>query len=148
MDELFERLASIEHERWGDWQRYLHGLCARREDGCLVIPAALVARWERQIATPYADLTEQEREADREQVRRYWALLAEHRRKAAAWDELDADFRSVVVLSYARYDALERKGGAWDRAVEVYHNLGVGPTNLGDLLRVLREGPREEVAGG
>lgn len=73
--ELKEALAAIEHERWADWQRYLHSLCTRNPDGSLTIPAASVAHWERQIATPYADLSEREKQSDREQVDRYWPLI-------------------------------------------------------------------------
>lgn len=43
----------------------------RQEDGSLLIPAQLVARWEAQMATPYAELTEPEKDSDREQVQRY-----------------------------------------------------------------------------
>ncbi|MEO5317779.1 hypothetical protein PV761_04200 [Arthrobacter sp. CC3] len=66
-----ERLAAIEHERWAHWQQYVHDRCQRRDDGSLVVPAELAARWQAQIETPYAELTEEERESDREQVRRY-----------------------------------------------------------------------------
>lgn len=75
------RLAAIEHERWSDWQRYMHGLCqvsvggGRHEDGSLTIPADLVARWERQIATPYVQLSDAEKASDMEQVDRYWHLI-------------------------------------------------------------------------
>ena len=78
-DELFEKLAAIEHERWADWQRYLHSRCTRNIFGerfGLTIPAELVDQWERQIATPYADLSEHEKDSDRKQVRRYWSLVA------------------------------------------------------------------------
>lgn len=64
-------LAAIEHDRWAHWQQYLHDECERREDGSLLIPAKLVARWETQIATPYSELTSKEQESDQEQVRRY-----------------------------------------------------------------------------
>ena len=37
---------------------------------------ALVARWERQIATDYGALSDDEKESDREQVRRYLGLIA------------------------------------------------------------------------
>lgn len=70
-DETVEQLAAIEHERWAHWQRHVHRQCERRDDGSLVIPAALAARWETQTKTPYAELTEQERESDREQVLKY-----------------------------------------------------------------------------
>jgi len=74
--ELLEQLASIEHERWSHWQRYMHAKAARNLDGSLTIPADLVARWERLMETPYAQLTDEERESDREQVRRYLAIVA------------------------------------------------------------------------
>jgi hypothetical protein len=66
-----ELLAAIEHERWASWQRYLHDHCQRLEDGSLVIPPELALRWEAQIETPYADLSEHEKDSDREQVHRY-----------------------------------------------------------------------------
>ena len=83
-DELFERLAAIEHERWSDWQRYVHARCAKiietGETGEEVlrevkIPLELFHQWERQINTPYSELSEEEKESDRDQVRRYWNLI-------------------------------------------------------------------------
>jgi hypothetical protein len=74
---LLERLAAIEHERWAHWQRYLHDQCAQADDGTLVIPKELVERWEAQISTPYAELTPEERESDRDQVRRYLPVIVE-----------------------------------------------------------------------
>lgn len=74
--DLIEQLAAIEHRRWADWQQWMHDQCVRDDDGSLTIPAGLVSRWERQIDTPYADLSEREQESDREQVRRYWPLIA------------------------------------------------------------------------
>ena len=73
---LIEKLAAVEHERWSRWQRYVHSKCTRQSDGSLLLPAELVARWEKQIATKYAELDEMEKESDREQVRRYLPLIA------------------------------------------------------------------------
>ncbi|WP_110590416.1 hypothetical protein [Microbacterium suaedae] len=70
-EQTVERLAAIEHERWAHWQQFVHDQCERQEDGTLLVPAELAARWQTQIETPYAELPEQERESDREQVRRY-----------------------------------------------------------------------------
>ncbi|WP_369023397.1 hypothetical protein [Nocardia cyriacigeorgica] len=70
-EQTIERLAAIEHERWAHWQRYVHDQCDRQLDGSLVMPAELVARWEAQIKTPYAELSKHEQESDREQVRRF-----------------------------------------------------------------------------
>ena len=74
-DTLIEELAAIEHERWSHWQRYVHAKAVRRPDGSLVLSAELVERWERQFGMQYEDLPEDEKESDREQVRRYLPVL-------------------------------------------------------------------------
>lgn len=70
-EEVVEELASVEHERWSHWQRYLHSKCIRNEDGSLTIPAELAQRWELQMNTPYIELSDVEKQSDREQVHRY-----------------------------------------------------------------------------
>ena len=74
--ELLESLAAIEHERWAHWQRFMHEQGKRQPDGSLLLPADLVAKWDRLIDTPYARLTETERESDRDHVRRYLPTVA------------------------------------------------------------------------
>lgn len=83
-DSLHEQLAAIEHQRWADWQQYLHSLCERREDGALIIPADRVKHWERQIDTPYAKLSEAEKAMDREQVDRYWNIAKPQTQEVAS----------------------------------------------------------------
>ncbi|ENU31748.1 MULTISPECIES: hypothetical protein [Acinetobacter] len=73
--ELIEKLAAIEHERWAHWQSYLHSKCLKNDNGSLTIPAELVERWNKQINTGYEELTEDEKESDREQVQKYFYLL-------------------------------------------------------------------------
>lgn len=76
MSELKEKFAAIEHERWADWQAYVFTQCKKEPLHVeLTIPASLVRRWRRQIETPYADLTEEEKQSDRDQVDRYWHLI-------------------------------------------------------------------------
>ena len=75
LDGLVEELASIEHERWSHWQRYMHSKCLRLSDGSLLVPAELVNRWERQYNARYGDLSDEEKDSDREQVRRYLPLV-------------------------------------------------------------------------
>lgn len=76
--ELKEKLAAIEHERWSDWQKWLHSLCKEFEDESgeyVGFPEELYKRWERQIATPYTELSDNEKASDMEQVDRYWPLI-------------------------------------------------------------------------
>ena len=77
LNDTIETLADIEHERWVHWQRYVHSKCMSLPDGTLVIPSDLAAQWERQMATPYCGLSEQEKESDREQVRKYLPSIVE-----------------------------------------------------------------------
>jgi hypothetical protein len=73
---LLEPLAAAEHDRWAHWQRYMHSKGIRQQDGSLLLPAHFVGRWDAQMDKKYADLTETERESDREQVRKYLPIVA------------------------------------------------------------------------
>jgi len=75
-DRVVEALAVAEHDSWARWQRHLHKLCVRNDDGSLVIPAERVAHWEQRIAMPFRDLPGYSQEADRKEVRRALAALA------------------------------------------------------------------------
>jgi spore cortex formation protein SpoVR/YcgB (stage V sporulation) len=77
-EELLETLAAIEHQRWADWQKYVHSKGKEYRDNTFRLPHDLYRQWERQIATPYAELSEAEKESDREQVRRYLHILDVH----------------------------------------------------------------------
>lgn len=87
--EMIDYLADIEHRRWADWQRYLHDQCDQQEDGSLVIPAQLVARWNRQIETPYTDLPNVEKSSDRNEVYRYWSAVRAFFERRGADGSLD-----------------------------------------------------------
>ncbi|QOT19786.1 hypothetical protein [Paenarthrobacter sp. YJN-5] len=82
--EALEITAAVEHARWAHWQKYLHEQCSALEDGSLVIPSHLVRRWEQQIATPYADLSDQEKNSDRDQAQEYLAALIQAHRESGA----------------------------------------------------------------
>lgn len=80
--EFVEKGASMEHNRWAKWQKYLHSKTLLKiksrfdEPDVRVIPIELYERWERQIATDYTNLSEKEKESDREQVREYIPLIS------------------------------------------------------------------------
>ena len=78
LNDLIDELAAVEHARWAHWQRYVHDQGERLPDGRIVLPTNLVERWERQIQTPYQELTEREKQSDRDQVRKVLPVLAQY----------------------------------------------------------------------
>ena len=80
---LVEKLAQLEHERWSHWQRYLHSRGTLQRDGSLLLSARDVQNWDREINTSYAELSDQQKESDREQVRKYLPLIAQALKSAA-----------------------------------------------------------------
>ncbi len=65
-----EELAAYAHNAWRGWMMYLFSKCTNSsvKDGDMVIPKESVDRWKRQVATPYFDLTEEEKKSDRKEA--------------------------------------------------------------------------------
>ena len=76
-----EELADLCHKQWSGWMEYLFSKCTAetgqfgRDTGNLVIPERSVERWQRQLHTPYADLSEDERESDRKEADKFIAIM-------------------------------------------------------------------------
>lgn len=81
-DKLREMLANYAHKAWAGWIKYQFGKCTRNEDGSLVIPAEHVARWERQVDTPYDKLSGPEQDSDRKEADKMIALFKRHKESA------------------------------------------------------------------
>lgn len=74
--DFIEAGADLEHDRWSKWQKYMHSkILPSADDGIMLIGQEFVDRWNRQINTPYAELSEQEKESDRIEVRKYLPLI-------------------------------------------------------------------------
>lgn len=66
-----EALAALEHESWSDWTKWmLNEMESELGDRELLRNLECVKRWRRQMTTPYSDLSDQEKESDRNEVRR------------------------------------------------------------------------------
>ncbi len=77
--ELIEQLADKEHASWARWMEYLFDKCESDSiSGGMFISAELRGRWQRQIETPYAELSEQEKQYDREEVEKILPIIEEH----------------------------------------------------------------------
>lgn len=69
-----EKLADKQHEIWAHWMKYLFTQ-GELKNGNFTIPKEKVDRWKKQLKTNYKDLTESEKESDREQVRKFINLF-------------------------------------------------------------------------
>ncbi len=67
-----ELQADVEHEIWSSWMRYMFTCGTFNDDETWTMPSDKVERWRRQADTPYSELSEREKESDREQVRKHW----------------------------------------------------------------------------
>jgi hypothetical protein len=76
--ELIEALADKEHASWARWMYYLFSQCWKDGNGCMVVPERLVDRWQKQINTPYAELSEQEKQSDRDEVAHILPIIKEY----------------------------------------------------------------------
>ncbi len=70
-----ERLADIQHQVWTSWMEHLFSVSTQNPDGSYSIAAEHVARWQRQMATPYSDLSDDEQESDRQQADKVLAII-------------------------------------------------------------------------
>lgn len=68
--ETLETLAAAAHESWSHWMRWMFGEGTLNDDGTWTMPADKVQRWHRQMWTPYAELSEGEKESDRDEARK------------------------------------------------------------------------------
>ncbi len=67
-EELIEQLSDKEHASWSHWMEYLFNVSMRPGDGTVVIPRYYVERWTHQVNTAYEELSEKEKQSDRNEV--------------------------------------------------------------------------------
>lgn len=100
MCELREMLAAQEHDRWSRWMSYLFSKC--NSDMGMMIPAELVLRWQRQIDTPYAKLSEEEKDSDRKEADNTLKLIETNHPGHAAVDKSVNGFDKYLDFQYGR----------------------------------------------
>jgi hypothetical protein len=82
MNELYEKvlprkLAAYAHDAWSGWMKYLFFRCIFRDDGTVVIPQKLVARWTRQMNTEFDALPANEQQSDFDEAQKILDIFAE-----------------------------------------------------------------------
>jgi len=71
-EEKLEKLAEIQHEIWSHWMNWMFENGGfHREDGRWIMKSAKVKRWKKQANTQYAELSESEKQSDRDVVKKH-----------------------------------------------------------------------------
>ncbi len=75
-EDLIELIADFIHDQWSHWMKYLYSILeddwdptTHTKDVTYVLPVESYDRWLRQMNTPYSELSEKEKDSDRE-----WAI--------------------------------------------------------------------------
>jgi len=66
-EDVLEKLAELEHEQWAHWTKYM--LNNLNDEN--------ISHWKEQIKTPYSDLSEKEKDSDREWARKALKIIKE-----------------------------------------------------------------------
>ena len=94
---FIEQGAEIEHNRWSRWQSYLFSKSEWTKDGYL-IPRELCFRWQKQIDTPYSELSEKEKESDKKEVENYLPILYELLEKIKYKEKIEETINSIMEI--------------------------------------------------
>ena len=72
---LEEYLADKEHDSWSRWMKYLFSKSTMNNNGSCTMPKWAVNRWTREMNTPYSELSEKEKQSDRDEIQHFLELL-------------------------------------------------------------------------
>jgi hypothetical protein len=109
---LREKLAELAHDQWVGWMEYLF-YKSKQVDGCVVIPAWANERWRRQVATRYADLSEEEKDSDRSEADKFLAVF---NAQIVALDKLIELMRDALQWYKEQVSSCNRNGDAGELA--------------------------------
>lgn len=73
--ECLEIVAAECHKQWSGWTEHLLSKTNELPSGNLILGQEWKARWMKQVNTPYAELSESEKESDRREARKILAAL-------------------------------------------------------------------------
>ena len=111
VEEFIEKGANLEHDRWVRWQKWCHRIL--RENCPSPELEKVLERWDRQIATPYSELSEQEKESDRKETRNYVPLLKSYQ------SELEKAVREKIIENFEGIKAMDREMLSIDEIIKI-----------------------------
>lgn len=74
-EQLKEKLADLCHDQWAGWMRYMFSKAPLNDDGTWTMPSSLVERWQRQMSTPYSELSGPEQDSDRNEAAKFIEVI-------------------------------------------------------------------------
>ena len=78
-EEMIEKISDIVHDQWVHWMKYFFTKCDKIKEGTefttFTIPTEDYKRWQQQILTKYKELSEGEKESDREWGYKYMSMF-------------------------------------------------------------------------
>lgn len=78
-EDLIEKIADFMHDQWSHWEKYKWSLKTDYSDNnneiTIYWKSLDYERWRRQMNTPYSELSEKEKDSDREWARKLIELL-------------------------------------------------------------------------
>ena len=75
---LREEIAELAHDQWSGWMKYLFSKGVFNSDGTWTMPQFAVERWERQMKTPYSELSGKEKSSDRVEADKFLRVIAKN----------------------------------------------------------------------
>lgn len=106
--QLKEKIAHFVHESWSRWMEHLFNICHCHADGTVTIPKELVLKWQRQLRTEYKNLSEKEKDSDREEADIFVKAINKYGDGYHTFDEL---YKHRVSLFLALCKTLNDKCG-------------------------------------
>ncbi len=72
-----EALADLCHEQWIGWMRHMFSKGISNHDGTWTMPAKMAERWQRQMNTPYSQLSQSEQDSDRNEADKFMEVISD-----------------------------------------------------------------------
>lgn len=96
LKKIRELLAALCHIQWSGWMKYQFSQGTFNDDGTWTMPAWAVERRTKLMNMVYSDMSEDEKDKDREEADRFLALIEEYNKLQSP------------IINYPRYDYLNR----------------------------------------
>ena len=121
-EEIIDNFANAQHEIWSHWMKYLFTQGWEQPDGTFKIKSIQVEKWKKQMTTSFVELSEEEKESDRNVIKEFLQdsiLKLVEQAVSASLDNLEKDF---VLIDKENWNDIQK-------SLEV-----ISETEIGDII--------------